>query len=281
MRVVATGAELRAVSRERTTVVMTMGALHDGHAELIRQARGVAGPTGTVVVTIFANPTQFGAGEDFDRYPRTMDADLERCAAAGADLVLAPDVVEVYGNATGFGPDAVTIDPGPLGGILEGRTRQGHFRGMLTVVAKLMALTDADDALFGEKDYQQLVLIRRMVADLSMPVVVHGVETVREPDGLAMSSRNRYLSDQERQWAAAVPAALQAVRAALRDGVHAGLAAGHAVLAATPEVVVDYLEVTDPDLGPAPDRGPARVLIAAKVGSTRLIDNTAAEVGAP
>ena len=281
MKVFTTRAELERESRGRTAVVMTMGALHEGHATLIRRARQHAGSDGVVLVTIFVNPTQFGAGEDFDRYPRTLDADLAVCADAGADLVLAPDVVEVYGNASGFAPDSISVDPGPLGGILEGVARPGHFRGMLTVVHKFLSITDADDALFGEKDYQQLVLIRRMVRDLSMPVGIHGVETVREADGLALSSRNRYLSHDQRSCARAVPAAVQAVVAALAGGVDAGLAAGHAVLADSDGVDLDYLAVTDPELGPAPDSGPARVLIAAHVGSTRLIDNLPAQVGGP
>jgi len=172
-------------------VVMTMGALHDGHAELVRQARRMVGETGTVIVTVFVNPTQFSAGEDFDAYPRTLDDDVVVASEAGADVVFAPNAVEVYGLTGGFEPTSVTIDPGPLGDVLEGASRPGHFRGVLTVVSKLMGMTYPDVALFGEKDYQQLTLIRRMVADLSMPVEVVGVPTVREADGLARSSRNR------------------------------------------------------------------------------------------
>lgn len=255
-----------------------MGALHDGHAELVRAARRLVGPSGTVIVTNFVNPTQFGAGEDLSRYPRTLDDDAAVCAEAGADIMFAPDVVEVYGNDTGFRADSVTVDPGPLGDILEGDMRPGHFRGTLTVVAKLLGLTQPDLAMFGEKDYQQLVLVSRMVADLSMPVRIIGVPTVREPDGLAMSSRNRYLSAAERDIASCVPAAVTATVAATGEGVPAALARGRAAL--HPSVVLEYLAVTAPDLGPA-QPGPGRVLIAARVGSTRLIDNAACVVGAP
>ena len=273
-------ADLRAPFRGGPrAVVMTMGALHDGHGELVREARRRVGPDGTVVVTVFVNPTQFGAGEDFARYPRTLADDVALAEDAGADVVFAPDAVEVYGPSEGFRPDSVTVDPGPLGGILEGASRPGHFRGMLTVVLKLMGLTTPDLALFGEKDYQQLVLIRRMVADLSVGVQVVGVPTVREDDGLARSSRNRYLSDSERATAAAVPQALAAVADAATGGTEAALAAGRAILDATPGVDLDYLVVTDADLGPAPERGEARALIAAHVGGTRLIDNRAIMVG--
>jgi pantoate--beta-alanine ligase len=279
MKVVHTAADVRgASSTSARSVVMTMGALHDGHAELVREARRLVGPAGTVVVTDFVNPTQFGAGEDFSRYPRTLDHDVAVCIEAGADIVFAPDVVEVYGNADGFRADSITIDPGPLGDILEGAVRPGHLRGMLTVVAKLMGLTQPDVALFGEKDYQQLTLIRRMVADLSMPVEVVGVPTVREADGLAMSSRNRYLSSDERAIASSIPAAVAAVVAHTGRGVDTALAAGRAAL--HEGVDLDYLVVSDPELGP-PSPGTGRVLIAARVGTTRLIDNDACTVGAP
>lgn len=280
-RLVATAAELRALGRRSgpRAVVPTMGALHDGHAELIRSARREVGPEGSVVVTIFVNPTQFAAGEDYSRYPRTLEHDLLTCDAAGADTVLVPDVQEVYGNAEGFTSDSVTVDPGPLGDILEGAIRPDHFRGVLTVVAKIFGLTTPDVALFGEKDFQQLVMIRRMVRDLSMPVAVLGVQTVREADSLARSSRNRYLDDRERAVAVAVPRALAAVAATVDRGVQAALAAGREVVAAQPGIDLDYLVVTDPELGPAPSSGPARALIAARVGSTRLIDNVPVTVG--
>ncbi len=271
--------DLRRGATRPRAVVMTMGALHDGHAELIRQARERIGPNGDVVVTVFVNPTQFGAGEDFDAYPRTLGADVDVAAAAGADVVFAPNAIEVYGPTGGFGPHTVTVDPGPLGDILEGASRPGHFRGVLTVVAKLMGMTTPAIALFGEKDYQQLTLIRRMVRDLNLPVDVVGVPTVREPDGLARSSRNRYLSSTERAIAATIPHALDAAVDAGRAGPQAALDAGRAVLGAVPEVALDYLVVTDPDLGPAPEVGDSRILIAAMVCGTRLIDNRPARMG--
>ena len=259
-----------------SAVVMTMGALHEGHATLIREARALVGETGSVIVTDFVNPTQFGAGEDFERYPRSLEADVQLSGAAGADLVYAPTVAEVYGD-TSF----ITIDPGPLGDILEGAARPGHFRGMLTVVAKLLHLTASDSALFGEKDYQQLVLITEMVRQLNFPTKVVAVETVREPDGLAMSSRNRYLSTQERALASVVPSALaQTVQMANDQGAAAGVNAGLAVLAAIPGVAVDYLTVTDPMLGAAKP-GPGRALIAVRVGQTRLLDNLPCTVAGP
>lgn len=261
----------------RRAVVMTMGALHDGHAELVREARRRVGPDGTVIVTVFVNPTQFGAGEDFAAYPRTLEDDVVVAGEAGADLVFAPDAVEVYGPAGGFVDASVTVDPGPLGEILEGASRPGHFRGVLTVVAKLMGMTSPDIALFGEKDYQQLTLIRRMVQDLSMPVEVLGVPTVRESDGLARSSRNRYLDEEQRAVAALIPRALEA--AAAQTTADAAVAAGMGVLAQDPRIVVDYLVVTDPQLGPAPARGEGRVLVAAKVGTTRLLDNRSVRMG--
>ncbi|MFF6862766.1 pantoate--beta-alanine ligase [Streptomyces ardesiacus] len=200
-----TADELHArVHRGRRAVVMTMGALHEGHAALIRAARDLAGPDGEVVVTVFVNPLQFGAGEDLDRYPRTLDADLEIAGRAGADAVFAPTVDEVYPG----GEPQVRITAGPMGERLEGASRPGHFDGVLTVVAKLLHLTRPDLALYGQKDAQQLALIRRMVRDLNFGVEIVGVPTVREEDGLARSSRNRYLSTAERRTALALSQAL-------------------------------------------------------------------------
>lgn len=277
--VVHTVDDLRRALRpgSRRAVVMTMGALHDGHGELVREARRSVGPDGTVMVTVFVNPTQFGAGEDFAAYPRTLDYDVMVAQEAGADLVFAPDAVEVYGPAGGFVDESVTVDPGPLGDILEGASRPGHFRGVLTVVAKLMGMTSPDVALFGEKDYQQLTLIRRMVRELSMPVDVLGVPTVREEDGLARSSRNRYLDAEQRAIAALIPRALEAASA--ETTADSAVAAAMGVLAAEPRIVVDYLVVTDPQLGPAPASGEGRVLVAAKVGTTRLLDNRSVRMG--
>lgn len=263
-----------------TAVVMTMGALHDGHAELVRAARRRIGAEGRIIVTDFVNPTQFAPGEDFDRYPRTLDHDMTVCAEAGADIVYAPGVEDVYGTTDlGSLGTQVQVDPGPLGSELEGASRPGHFRGVLTVVAKLMHLTSPDLAFFGEKDYQQLTLIAQMVRDLRFPIEVVPVETVREDDGLAMSSRNRYLSDSERASASLIPSALRAVVSAGSQGEGAALEAGLAVLAADPSLELDYLVIRGLDLSPAPQAGPARALIAARVGSTRLLDNMAMELG--
>jgi pantoate--beta-alanine ligase len=240
-----------------TALVMTMGALHEGHAALLRQARLRAA---TVVATVFVNPLQFGPGEDFDRYPRTLDADVAVCEAEQVDLVFAPPVEEVFPSRP-----LVTVHAGPLGEILEGASRPGHFDGMLTVVNRMFHLVDGvDAAFFGEKDYQQLTLIRQLVADFGLDLEIVGVPTVREQDGLALSSRNRFLSDAERQ---AAPALSRALRA--------GPAEARAILAAEPGIDLDYLELRAPDLGPAPATGEARLLVAARVGSTRLIDNLA------
>ncbi|MEV0009260.1 pantoate--beta-alanine ligase [Streptomyces sp. NPDC051840] len=204
-------AELEALGRAdgaARAVVMTMGALHEGHATLIRAARAAAGPEGQVVVTVFVNPLQFGEAADLDRYPRTLDADLAVASAAGADAVFAPSVDEVYPG----GEPQVRITAGPMGERLEGASRPGHFDGMLTVVAKLLHLTRPDAAFFGQKDAQQLALVRRMVRDLNFGIDIVAVPTVRDPDGLALSSRNRFLSAEERRTALALPRALFAAR---------------------------------------------------------------------
>ena len=275
---VTTRSELGSIepSVDSTAVVMTMGALHEGHAHLMDVARERVGAHGCVIVTDFVNPRQFAAGEDFERYPRDLDHDIAVCAAHCVDIVYAPSVDEVYP------PDpaaaGISIQPGPLGDILEGMVRPGHFAGMLTVVAKLLHVTRADIALFGEKDYQQLVLIRAMTRALDWPVLIEGVPTVREVDGLAMSSRNRYLDADARAAAKQIPLALQA-------GVDAGTHGATAVERAVTEhlrkagLTPDYVAVTDPDLGPAPDRGSARLLIAVPIAGTRLIDNAALELG--
>ena len=254
-----------------TAVVMTMGALHDGHVALIRSARKRVGAQGMVTVTIFVNPLQFGAGEDLDRYPRTLDTDLGVCAAEGVDVVFAPERDEMFPA----GGPLVRIDSGKLGAELDGAVRPGHFAGVLTVVAKLLNLTVPTCALFGEKDYQQLVLIRRMVRDLEMPFEIVAVPTVREPDGLALSSRNRYLTPAERFSALALSRALTAGVAAAPNGMASVLAAGRTVLESAHDVRVDYFVLRDPELGPAPMSGEARLLIAGRVGATRLIDNMA------
>jgi pantoate--beta-alanine ligase len=265
---------LRAALPGRVALVPTMGALHEGHRTLVRAARERCDG---VVVSVFVNPTQFGPGEDFDRYPRTWDDDLAALAQEGADLVFHPGVEQVYPAGT----LGVTVDPGPLGSVLEGAVRPGHFAGVLTVVAKLFGLVRPDEAFFGEKDYQQLVLIRAMARELFLRVAVSGVPTVREDDGLALSSRNRYLFPEQRATAATLNKALQAGADAGPDGPAAVLAAARGVLAGAPDLVPDYLELTDPDLGPAPTAGAARLLLAARAGSTRLLDNVPVRLGEP
>ncbi len=263
-----------AYAAQQVGFVPTMGALHAGHASLMHRARDAVG-SGPVVVSIFVNPTQFGPNEDLARYPRTLHADLEVCAAEGVDVVFAPDVTEVYPG----GDPQVWVDPGPLAEVLEGRTRPGHFRGVLTVVAKLFGLVRPHVAVFGEKDYQQLTLIRRMATDLCLGIDIVGAPTQREPDGLALSSRNRYLIGDDRVRAAVLSRALRAAQNAAPAGEASALHAAQAELAAVDGVDLDYLVITDAHLETLPPTHAtpidARILIAAKVGATRLIDNMA------
>ena len=263
---------LRATGR-RIVLVPTMGALHDGHLTLIRAARRV--PGAVVVVSIFVNPLQFGAGEDLDAYPRTLDDDLDALRAEGVEIAFTPTADDMYPHGT-----RTTVVPGQLGAELEGASRPTHFAGVLTVVLKLFNTVRPDRAYFGEKDYQQLTLIRQMVADLDLGVEVQGVPIVREADGLAMSSRNRYLDPVQREQAGALSAALLAGMYSAAQGASAALDAARAVLDEVPALEVDYLELRDPGLGPAPAEGPARLLVAARLGHTRLIDNIAVDVGA-
>ncbi|MDH6196373.1 pantoate--beta-alanine ligase [Mycobacterium frederiksbergense] len=272
-------AEVAAVTRalrssgRRVTLVPTMGALHEGHLTLIRAAKRV--PGAVVVVSIFVNPLQFGAGEDLDAYPRTLDEDLAALRAEGVEIAFTPTGSDIY-------PDGVrtSVQPGPIGDELEGASRPGHFAGVLTVVLKLFQIVRPDRAFFGEKDYQQLALIRQMVADLNVDVQIVGVPIVRESDGLAMSSRNRYLDADQRDQAGALSAALLAGKYAAAGGASAAIDAARAVLDEVPAVEVDYLEVRDPLLGPAPGEGQARLLLAARLGPTRLLDNIAVDIGA-
>lgn len=268
---------VKARGEGRLALVPTMGALHEGHRSLIRTARRLAPQ---VVVSIFVNPLQFGPGEDYSRYPRTFDADLEVCAAEGVGVVFAPAVEDMYH------PDRqVGVSAGEMGTIVEGAVRPGHFDGMLTVVLKLFNLVRPDVAVFGQKDAQQLALIRRMVADLDVPVEVVGEPTVREPDGLALSSRNRYLSAGDRVTALALSRALRAgqEQAAL-PGATPTLIRGAArtVLdAGAPGLALDYLALVDPatfaEVGDD-HRGQAVLAVAARVGGTRLIDNVMLEL---
>ncbi|GIJ52436.1 pantothenate synthetase [Virgisporangium aliadipatigenens] len=255
----------------RVGVVMTMGALHEGHAALLREARRGAD---SVIMTLFVNPLQFGPSEDLDRYPRTLEADLAAARAEGVDLVFAPDVAVMYPG----GEPAVRVNPGPLGEVLEGASRPGFFHGVLTVVLKLFHLTKPDVAWYGEKDYQQLALIRAMALDLDLGIDVRGVPTVREPDGLALSSRNRYLSAEERETALVLSRALSAAAAERGHGPDLALAAAHKIFEGTPEARLDYCVVTAPDLGPPAAHGAGRILVAARVGTTRLIDNASLEL---
>jgi pantoate--beta-alanine ligase len=253
-------------------LVPTMGFLHEGHASLIRAARNLAP---TVAVTIFVNPTQFGPNEDLSRYPRDLEGDLQRCGRAGASFVFAPDSPsEIY--PAGF---QTYVEPGPLAGPLCGDRRPGHFRGVCTVVAKLFALSRADVALFGEKDYQQLQIIRRMAADLDIGTEVIGRPIVREADGLALSSRNAYLLPEERPRATALLRSILAVRERFRAGERDPDAL-EALARETLEragLRVDYAELRDPiELQPAVQADPSsRLFLAAFLAKTRLIDNAA------
>jgi pantoate--beta-alanine ligase len=273
-------AAARATMPSPVVLVPTMGALHDGHRSLLRLARELARPpgqerAGSVLVSIFVNPLQFGMDEDFDRYPRTIEQDLEICAQEGISVVFAPAGREMYPTAP-----QVTIDPGPVGRRLEGEFRPGFFGGVLTVVVKLLQLTAPDIVVFGEKDAQQLALIRQLVADLDLRVTVAAAPLHRDPDGLATSSRNVYLSGEERATALALPRAMAAAMAAASAGPKAALAAAAYLLdaanAADPPLELDYLTVVDlatfAEVSPE-HSGPALLLVAARVGTTRLIDN--------
>ncbi|MET9710137.1 pantoate--beta-alanine ligase [Nocardiopsis alba] len=272
--VARTPSELRRAldGRGRTALVPTMGALHGGHRTLMRLAREKAD---TVVVSVFVNPLQFGPGEDLDRYPRDLPADLAVCGEEGVDVVFAPEVETMYPTE-----QMVTVDAGPMGERLEGASRPGHFTGVLTVVTKLFQLVRPDLAVFGEKDAQQIALVRRMVVDLNLPVEIVGAPTLRDPDGLASSSRNVYLDDAERASALSLSRALRAGADAADAGADAVRAAARAVLdeasRATPPVEPDYLALVDPATfaeAPADHKGAAVLAVAARVGATRLIDN--------
>ncbi|HEY4224265.1 MAG TPA: pantoate--beta-alanine ligase [Pseudolysinimonas sp.] len=270
--VVETIAALREKLAGRTVaLVPTLGALHEGHLALVDRAREVAD---TVVVSIFVNPLQFGAGEDFDRYPRDLGADLEALSQHGVAFVFAPTVTEMYPD----GGTQVTVTGGEVAELFEGRSRPGHFDGVLTVVAKLLGIVQPAFVLFGQKDAQQVFLVQRMVVDLDFAARVEVVETVRADDGLALSSRNRYLNPDERRAAVALSRALEAAASAADRGIDSVLAAAQAVFMDERLVKLEYLKVVNPrTFLPVDDgyRGPARVLIAAQVGAARLIDNDA------
>ena len=257
----------------RVGLVPTMGALHDGHIRLIEHCRALAG---SVVVSIFVNPTQFGPHEDFERYPRSLDDDLARCRDAGTDWVFAPSATAVYPN----GPRSTFVEVPGLSDVFEGASRPGHFRGVATVVLKLFEIVRPDLAVFGQKDYQQQLLIRRMVEDLHVPVEIVTVPTVREPDGLALSSRNRYLNPSERRAAAVLSRALERARQIVAGGERDANRVRqilHKTLESERSAGLDYAEVADAEtLEPLDDLDPTRravALLAAWFGSTRLIDN--------
>jgi pantoate--beta-alanine ligase len=251
--------------------VPTMGAFHDGHVSLMRRARD---ERDHAVVSIFINPLQFGPGEDLSRYPRDEDRDLSIAGQLGVDVVFAPSAEEMYPA----GRPEVTVDPGPLGDRLEGAARPGHFRGVATVVTKLFDVVGSSTVYFGEKDAQQLAVVRRIVRDLSLPIEVEGCPTVREPDGLATSSRNAYLSPEQRDAAGclflALSEAAQMARGGERDAATL-VAAMAREIGATPEARIDYAAVVDDETFEEVSTitGPARALVAAKFGETRLIDN--------
>ncbi|MFC0680550.1 pantoate--beta-alanine ligase [Lysobacter korlensis] len=250
-------------------LVPTLGALHDGHLALVDRALELRG---TVVASIFVNPLQFGTGEDLEKYPRTLEDDLAKLGERGVAFVFAPSVEEMY-------PDGVAetrVTAGRVGDTLEGRSRPGHFDGVLTVVAKLLNAVQPGVAVFGQKDAQQVFLVKRMVRDLNFPVSIEVIETVRAEDGLALSSRNQFLNPAERRAARVIPRALEAAESAAERGIDAVVAAAQGALMGEPLVELDYLRLVDPStFGPLDDgyRGPATVLIAARVGTTRLIDN--------
>ena len=262
----------------RVMLVPTMGALHEGHLALVRAAKRV--PGAVVVVSIFVNPLQFGAGEDLDAYPRTLDADLEMLRDEGVEVAFTPTPSAMYPD----GP-RTTVHPGPLGAELEGSSRPTHFAGMLTVVLKLLQIIRPDRAFFGEKDYQQLQVIRRLAGDLDLPVEIIGSAIIRDHDGLALSSRNAYLTQAERGVAPALYKTLVQAARALAGGANVSETEAASILSLTQAGFesVDYFEVRDPEsltrMGPGPVDRPARILATARLGKTRLLDNV--EVRSP
>ena len=264
----------RAAAPRRVVLVPTMGALHEGHVHLVRVARQIAGRDGLVAVSIFVNPLQFGPKEDFSKYPRELETDAAKCQSAGCDVIFAPSVEEVYA------PDrSIMILERSLSGVLCGASRPGHFDGVCTVVMKLFNYFQPDDAVFGKKDFQQLAIIRRMVRDLNVPVTIHGIDTVRESDGLAMSSRNRYLGEKERAQAPVLQHALQAARRAWLEGEQSATALVQIAVdyfgRNAPIGRLDYLSIVDGStLQPLTHvRAGGVIAVAAFFGKARLIDN--------
>lgn len=257
--------------------VFTMGALHEGHAQLMTFAREYC-PKGTrVIASIFVNPTQFNSAEDLDSYPRTIDQDLELLSNVKVDAVFVPAVEAMYPNGLEI---SETIEPGPIGEILEGASRPGHFAGMLSVVHKLLSITKPNYSFFGEKDFQQLTLVKKMAKEMNMPIEIVGVPTVREADGLALSSRNRKLSESAREQTRHIPATLSLVAHSLSEGKNAEEAAevGRNYLETQSTLDLDYLEVRNENLIDEPVTGNLRILIAATIEGIRLIDNFKVEI---
>jgi pantoate--beta-alanine ligase len=269
-------AELRSLTsgRRRIGFVPTMGALHEGHLSLVRAA---ASACDVVVVSIFVNPLQFGPREDLDAYPRDEAADLELAKGHGVDVMFCPSVSEMYPEEA-----ATTVTVGPLAGILEGEVRPGHFAGVATVLTKLFNIVAPDVAFFGQKDAQQVAVVRRMAADIFFDIEIVVCPTVRAPDGVALSTRNRYLSAEERHRARALARALQAGQQAIREGrpLEVVKAEMWDVLVSEEGVQPDYAAAVDPSsFGPPFARGPILLAVAARVGSTRLIDNRLVDAG--
>lgn len=252
--------------------VLTMGALHSGHAELVRYAKANT-PSGTrVIATIFVNPTQFNDASDLAAYPRTLDSDIDTLQSVGVDAVFVPDVSQIYPNGPEVNPP---IEPGAIGDVLEGKARPGHFRGMLTVVHRLLIITHADYSFFGEKDFQQLTLVKTMVAAKNMPVEIVGVPTVRDEFGIALSSRNRRLSDNAIEHARLIPKAMnKAAEAFLGSGsAKEAETVGKAILEKSGDFEVEYFEIRSNDLVSPPALNNARVFVAVNIDGVRLIDN--------
>lgn len=263
---------------QRVGFVPTMGALHEGHLRLVDIARE---QSDFVVVSIFVNPLQFGEGEDFDKYPRTLEADCEALEGRQCDVVFAPSANEVY--PPDGKPGKPTERAGIIGSTFEGSARPGHFDGMLTVVARLLNLVDPDVAVFGQKDAQQVFMVRKLMGAKFPQVELVVAPTIREASGLAMSSRNRYLTPAQRETATVISKALRAVDFAAKHGLPASfcIEAGHTLFAGEPEAKLEYLAVVDPQLfKPVSDKfkGEALVIVAAKVGGVRLIDNQIIEI---
>lgn len=271
MKILTSIAEAHAQPRGKQRVLVpTMGALHRAHGELIRVAREHAGRGGELVVSIFVNPLQFEPGSDYERYPRPEEADEEFCRKAGVDLLFRPSVAEMYADNR-----SVFVEESFLSKMLEGESRPGHFRGVCTAVAKLFNLLAPDAAMFGEKDFQQLAIVRRMVRDLNFKIDIIGVPTVREEDGLACSSRNQYLNVDERKQATVLYKALRAAADAREKSARDVIAMARRVINEAPVAGIDYVELVDAEtLRPVDMTGPNSVLVLAVFfGKTRLIDN--------